>query len=164
MWAYVAHAKRALSAAFCLTRGARVTWCQLVEGPESTEVFEIGHQYLLLISDVDDREMFKITLEYWNKLVRAAPPLSCMIGRTRWLTAWFMHGRGGCVGRCVGQVEDLYRTPFPTMVLMTETANAGNLRRAKYAPVLSRLRLIMIEHMAKPEEVPWQALVGEGSA
>jgi len=30
---------------------------------------------------------------------------------------------------------------------------AANARRAMYAPILSRLRLIMIEHMAKPEEV-----------
>jgi len=43
---------------------------QLIEGPDMAAVFTAGYQYLLLVSDVDDREIFKICLEYWNKLVR----------------------------------------------------------------------------------------------
>ena len=50
---------------------------QLIEPPEQNEAFEIGHQYLLLISDVDDREVFKVSLEYWNKLVRMRCRTSC---------------------------------------------------------------------------------------
>ena len=50
-------------------------------------------------------------------------------------------------------MEDLYRSPFPASLLLNETISAATVRRGKYAPILSRLRLVMIEHMAKPEEV-----------
>ena len=55
---------------------------------------------------------------------------------------------------CAAQVEDLYRGPYQSGLLLNDGMAAANARRAMYAPILSRLRLIMIEHMAKPEEVP----------
>ncbi|KAI8818152.1 CRM1 C terminal-domain-containing protein [Fimicolochytrium jonesii] len=86
----------------------------------------LGHQYLLAITAVDDRELFKICLEYWTKLVGELfqeslrtydPPLLNLSG---------------------------IRTPF---------GNNNPLRKHLYADALSRLRTIMIEQMVKPEEV-----------
>ncbi|KAI9090074.1 CRM1 C terminal-domain-containing protein [Phlyctochytrium arcticum] len=96
------------------------------------EALLLGHQYLLRISEVDDREVFKICLEYWAKLVeelfeeiQAAP-----------------HG-----------VE------MPLLNLSSTSSNRSNfganlpLRKNIYAAVLTKLRVIMIEQMVKPEEV-----------
>jgi len=42
---------------------------QLLEGPQYQQVLLQAHQYLLNVTDVDEREIFKVCLEYWNKLV-----------------------------------------------------------------------------------------------
>jgi len=46
---------------------------RLVETPELRELLVRAHQYLLNISEVDDREVFKSCLEYWSKLVSFHP-------------------------------------------------------------------------------------------
>lgn len=40
----------------------------LVEGPETEEAMKKALQYLVMISEVEDVEIFKICLEYWNSL------------------------------------------------------------------------------------------------
>ncbi len=40
-----------------------------LEGHARPELLILAHRYLLAISAVDDREVFKVCLEYWNKLV-----------------------------------------------------------------------------------------------
>jgi exportin-1 len=45
------------------------THLRLIENPENTELLINAHLYLIKISTVDDREVFKICLEYWGKLV-----------------------------------------------------------------------------------------------
>eukprot|EP00794_Sanderia_malayensis_P020030 gene20030-21993_t len=80
-----------------------------------------GLQYLVLISEVDDIEIFKICLEYWSALA-----------------------------------SDLYReSPFstPSTMLGSPSSLSVPLRRQIYLDILSKLRLIMISRMAKPEEV-----------
>ena len=42
---------------------------KLLEQRAPTDLLLISHGYLLRISAVDDREVFKICLEYWNKFV-----------------------------------------------------------------------------------------------
>ncbi|KAI8826555.1 armadillo-type protein [Fimicolochytrium jonesii] len=89
----------------------------------------IGHRYLLAISAVDDRELFKICLEYWYKLV----------GELYEEKHTFP-----------GTVE------VPLLNLAGVRSSFGNnqpMRKDMYPEVLSRLRTIMIEQMVKPEEV-----------
>ncbi|XP_065919599.1 exportin-1-like [Dysidea avara] len=75
--------------------------------------------YLVLISDVDEKEIFKICLEYWNSLA-----------------------------------ANLYQeNPFSTTSPLMLSAQAIPPRRQIYLHVLSKVRLIMISHMVKPEEV-----------
>lgn len=38
---------------------------RLIENPENQELLINAHLYLIKISTVDDREVFKICLEYW---------------------------------------------------------------------------------------------------
>jgi exportin-1 len=41
---------------------------RLIETAESSELLINAHMYLIKISTVDDREVFKICLEYWGKV------------------------------------------------------------------------------------------------
>ena len=55
---------------------------RLIETPDNTELLINAHLYLIKISCVDDREVFKICLEYWGK-VRYHLGLADTIGRRR---------------------------------------------------------------------------------
>ncbi|GAA5890592.1 hypothetical protein JCM6882_002973 [Rhodosporidiobolus microsporus] len=107
---------------------------QILETPAHRDVLLNAHLYLIKISQVDEREIFKICLEYWAKLVAdlydemqkfpgggdLSNPLLSLGG----------FGAGGSQG-----------------------AGQGAGRRGIYTEVLSNLRLVMVERMAKPEEV-----------
>jgi exportin-1 len=41
---------------------------RLIENPDNMELLINAHLYLIKISTVDDREVFKICLEYWGKV------------------------------------------------------------------------------------------------
>ncbi|KAF8939545.1 Crm1-F1 [Dissophora ornata] len=103
---------------------------KLVENPQNREVLLVAHQYLLKISQVDEREIFKICLEYWAKLV----------------------------AELYEEIQQLPVMELPLLNLsaggMMQSA-AGNvaLRKNFYTEVLARLRVVMIERMVKPEEV-----------
>ncbi|KNC97005.1 exportin CRM1 [Spizellomyces punctatus DAOM BR117] len=101
-------------------------------GP-TKEYLLLGHRYLLRISEVEDREVFKICLEYWTTLIAGlfdelqAMPHSVDMPLLN-----------------LGAVSGINRTSFaPNLPL----------RKNIYAEMLSRLRVIMIEQMVKPEEV-----------
>ncbi|RUS73600.1 hypothetical protein EGW08_018643, partial [Elysia chlorotica] len=105
---------------------------QLVE--KKTELHQLlveALQYLILISHVEEVEIFKICLEYWSSLA-----------------------------------SDLYKeNPFsdsaPLIVSFPESPSFMSrsqnqdvpMRRQLYNPLLSKVRLVMISRMAKPEEV-----------
>lgn len=78
--------------------------------------------YMLLVSEVEETEIFKICLEYWNHLA-----------------------------------AELYReSPFSTSAspLLSGSQHFDvPPRRQLYLPVLSKVRLLMVSRMAKPEEV-----------
>ncbi|KAG7260826.1 hypothetical protein CRUP_011793 [Coryphaenoides rupestris] len=76
--------------------------------------------YMLLVSEVEETEIFKICLEYWNHLA-----------------------------------AELYReSPFSTSPLLSGNQHFDvPPRRQLYLPVLSKVRLLMVSRMAKPEEV-----------
>ncbi|PWO00318.1 putative CRM1-nuclear export factor, exportin [Tilletiopsis washingtonensis] len=104
---------------------------KLVEHTEHRDVLLNAHLYLIKVSQVPEREVFKICLEYWSKLVAELyeeiqqlpmPEMNPLLGLN--------------LGNGAGQ-----------------GANAMNLRKHTYADILSNLRLVMIERMVKPEEV-----------
>ncbi|GAA6084735.1 exportin-1 [Tachysurus ichikawai] len=96
---------------------------QLIEKrPNLRETLMEALHYMLLVSEVEETEIFKICLEYWNHLA-----------------------------------AELYReSPFSTS---TSPLLSGSQhfdvppRRHLYLPVLSKVRLLMVCRMAKPEEV-----------
>ena len=91
---------------------------QLVETPELKDSLIRAHQYLLSVSEVEDREVFKSCLEYWNKLVTDLYNESAFAGE-------------------------------PSLL----ATKPSNQRKLVYSQILSRLRVVMINKMAKPEEV-----------
>ncbi|KIW05163.1 uncharacterized protein PV09_03714 [Verruconis gallopava] len=110
----------------------------VIENLPNQDYLQHGHFYLIRISQIDDREIFKICLEYWTKLVselydeQQQMPISdinpLMMGGLSGLGM----PNGGGFGNRGGQ---------------------ENLRKNKYTQVLSALRTCMIEKMVRPEEV-----------
>ena len=86
---------------------------------------------MVKVSQVDEREIFKICLEYWVKLVAELYEeiQSLPIGES-----------GLLMGLSLGSGNQ-------------NVLNGMNLRKNIYSDVLSNLRLVVIEKMVKPEEV-----------
>ncbi|KAK1782857.1 CRM1 C terminal-domain-containing protein [Copromyces sp. CBS 386.78] len=106
----------------------------LIENLPNRDFLTHGHYYLIRISQIEDREIFKICLDYWLKLVQElyeemqALPLSDMNPLLS----------GG-----------LQTSGAPNPALL----NNYPLRKHKYNEILSNLRVVMIEKMVRPEEV-----------
>ena len=81
-------------------------------------------KYVVKISEVDDKEIFKICVEFWHSITKQLYEEAC-------------RSDAGAVGR--GQFGGGYL--------------AGTQRLNMYKAVLSRVRFVMISKMAKPEEV-----------
>jgi len=98
-----------------------------IEQAGNHELLINAHFYLIKISRVPDREIWKICLEYWSKLVL----------------------------ELYEEVQALPIMDTPVLNLGGAGApvNNYNLRKHLYADILSNLRLVMIERMVKPEEV-----------
>lgn len=101
---------------------------RLLENPENQEVLLNSHLYLIKVSQVPEREIFKICLEYWAKLVSEL---------YEEFQQFPMGDANAVWGLSLGG---------------TEVPRAGG-RKAYYISILSNLRLVMIERMVKPEEV-----------
>ena len=108
---------------------------QLIENLPNRDFLTHGHFYLIRISQIDDREIFKICLDYWLKVVQElyeemqSLPISDM-GPL---------GLGGGI-QAGGAPNPALLTNYP-------------LRKHKYSEILSNLRIVMIEKMVRPEEV-----------
>jgi exportin-1 len=95
---------------------------------------------MVKVSQVEEREVFKICLEYWSKLVaelyeeQQSLPLGLGAADANLLMGLNLGGGGGPGGA-------------------SGVLGGVNLRKNAYAEVLSNLRLVMIERMVKPEEV-----------
>ena len=103
-----------------------------VEVESQRDVLLNAHLYMVKVSQVDEREIFKICLEYWIKLVSGlySEIQSLPIGEN-----------GILMGLNLG-------------VPGTQNALTGiPLRKDIYKDILSNLRLVTIEKMVKPEEV-----------
>lgn len=115
---------------------------RLVESKEHQELLINAHFYLCKISSVDDREIFKITLEYWQKLVSELyeeTQLAPIVGDMNPLMALNLGGSSVGMGG-IGSTSQAMM-------------NGAGLRKNIYASVLSELRKVMISRMVKPEEV-----------
>ncbi|KAJ1533811.1 Karyopherin transporter [Nowakowskiella sp. JEL0078] len=91
----------------------------LLESSYDKQILQISHAYLVKISQVREREIFKGCLEYWTKLVS-------------------------------GLYEDVKNFPIDQFKIQSYQLQG---RVNLYTEVLSRLRIVMIERMVKPEEV-----------
>lgn len=102
-----------------------------VETEQNRDVLLNAHLYMVKISQVDEREIFKICLEYWLKLVAELYEeiQSLPIGES-----------GLLMGLSLGSTG-------------SSMLNGMALRKNIYSDVLSNLRLVVIEKMVKPEEV-----------
>jgi exportin-1 len=98
-----------------------------------------SHRYLLKISEVNDREIFKTCLDYWG------PFVSDLEEEIRKLP-----------------ISDV--NPMLTLSLKSSLVNGGpalnpsildayDLRRNMYTAILSGLRLVIISKMVRPQEV-----------
>jgi exportin-1 len=100
---------------------------ELVEKGEMNETLLKALHYLILISEVEEVEIFKICLEYWNSLASDL------------------------------YRESPYATGAAPLFMSRPTASNNSSstppRRQFYQPVLTKVRYIMISRMAKPEEV-----------
>ncbi|KAF8652765.1 hypothetical protein AX16_004260 [Volvariella volvacea WC 439] len=109
------------------------THLRAVETAENRDVLLNAHLYMVKISQVDEREIFKICLEYWLKLVSELYEeiQSLPIGDSGLLMGLSLGGNNGA----------------------SNMLNGMNLRKNLYSDVLSNLRLVVVERMVKPEEV-----------
>ncbi|KAJ3088258.1 Karyopherin transporter [Quaeritorhiza haematococci] len=104
---------------------------KIVEQHGNREFLLNAHVYLIRISQVREREIFKICLEYWAKLV----------------------------AELYDEIQSLPNVEIPLLNLgVSGSGGAGSgaippLRKHIYAEILSNLRVVMIERMVKPEEV-----------
>lgn len=101
--------------------------------PSFEEAIIFGHRYLLNISEVDDREIFKICLEYWTKFTSELN-----------LEAKMASASGNPVLNLNG------------MPRQNDVLGFGNIQKSRreiYKRILGSLRNVMIGAMVKPEEV-----------
>ena len=110
---------------------------QLIENLPTRDFLNHAHFYLIRISQIDDREIFKICLEYWTKLVQELYEEMQSLPITDINPLITMNSSGLANGGA----------PHPNVL-----ANYP-LRKHKYSEVLSHLRQVMIEKMVRPEEV-----------
>ncbi|KAJ1845638.1 Karyopherin transporter, partial [Coemansia sp. RSA 2708] len=103
---------------------------RLVEASASRETVIQAHQYVLRISQVDERELFKVCLEYWNLLVHGLYDDS---------RASSFGGSGGLLNLGSGGANG--------------ASMSADLRRQMYSGILTGVRYVMISRMARPEEV-----------
>lgn len=104
--------------------GSHLKTIEQAPGGQIHEALINAHYYLIKISRVEDREIFKICLEYWAKLVQGL----------------FEEGIAAAG----------YNAPS---INLQQQSDYGRQRKDNYLPVLSSLRVVMIERMVKPEEV-----------
>eukprot|EP01119_Soliformovum_irregulare_P015808 TRINITY_DN4509_c0_g1_i3.p1 TRINITY_DN4509_c0_g1~~TRINITY_DN4509_c0_g1_i3.p1 ORF type:complete len:760 (-),score=233.57 TRINITY_DN4509_c0_g1_i3:964-3243(-) len=99
----------------------------ILERPQNQQLLLEGHHYLANISLVDEDEIFKICLEYWNKLA----------------------------SDLYHEAPAVYESQQSVLMLGNYGAGVGlsSPRRQLYAKILSRVRQALIRRMPKPEEV-----------
>lgn len=113
------------------------TPAQIIEKLPNRDYLTHAHFYLIRISQIDDREVFKICLEYWTRLVQELYEEMQQLPITD-LNPLVTMGVSGMSNGGAPHPSTLANYP---------------LRKHKYEEVLSSLRTVMIEKMVRPEEV-----------
>lgn len=96
----------------------------------------VAHNYLIGLSRIQERELFKTCLDYWSKLVAGL----------------YEEVRSLPMQLAQSPLQQLQYNPqagAPDPAVF----EGRNLRRNLYVDILSKLRLVVIENMARPEEV-----------
>jgi len=101
-----------------------------MESQQNSQPLLKAHYYLLRISQVEEREVFKVCLEYWTKLV----------------------------AELYEEIQQLPVLDMPLLNLTGVSSPPSTLaniplRKHMYSDILTNLRVIMIDRMVKPEEV-----------
>ncbi|KAI9764098.1 MAG: Karyopherin transporter [Candelina submexicana] len=109
----------------------------LIENLMNRDFLTHAHFYLIRISQIDDREIFKICLEYWTKLVTELYEEIQALPITD-INPLINMGVGGLSNG---------GAPHPSVLAKY------SVRKHKYDEVLTNLRMVMIEKMVRPEEV-----------
>jgi exportin-1 len=115
----------------------KLTIMKLIENLPNRDFLTHAHFYLIRISQIDDREIFKICLEYWTKLVQELYEEMQSIPMDSNPLIGMNAGNGLLTS---GALNPKVLENYP-------------LRKHKYNEVLSNLRTVMIEKMVRPEEV-----------
>lgn len=110
----------------------------IVENQENKDLLINAHLYLIKISQIDEREIFKGCLDYWSRLVLELYEEIQQIP--------------------ISDLNPLLNRNFSTNFSSGGAANPEllanyPLRKHTYAGILSSLRTVMIEKMVRPEEV-----------
>ena len=108
----------------------------LLESEEMRPLLMKGMEYLVKISDIDDQEIFKICLEYWLQIandlysleIQYSPGLASLLSSSD-------------------------NTTNNNSISNNRNMNSDPNRKEIYSEILSAVRTIMINHMAKPEEI-----------
>lgn len=111
---------------------------RLIEDQQDKSILLESHSYLLNISRIEEREVFKIALDYWARLVQE------LYDEIRQIP---LSDINPSLGRSILSSFNTGGAASPDVL------NNYPLRKHVYASVLSRLRVIMIEKMVRPEEV-----------
>ncbi|KAJ3194094.1 Karyopherin transporter [Irineochytrium annulatum] len=105
---------------------------KIIEASGNRELLIQAHAYLIRVSLVRDREIFKTCLEYWSKLV----------------------------AELYEEIQQIPNVEIPLLNLsgigtsaMQPSLASYPLRKHIYTEILQNLRMVMIERMVKPEEV-----------
>lgn len=103
---------------------------RLLKGDQAgQQLLLTGLEYLIKLSYIDDDEVFKVCLDYWNSLVCDLFQLECVSSAPN--------------------VE----SPFAFRSEQGADAAKAAAERTLFAAPMSKLRLLMISRMAKPEEI-----------
>lgn len=117
---------------------------ELLETDSFVALLMGGMDYLVKISDIDDIELFKICLDYWQKLASDLYKLEVHFSPAMIQQA----SSGGMVPGAGGFQMSGALNPGGVGV-----NSATSARKLLYAELLTKVREVMIFHMAKPEDV-----------
>lgn len=113
----------------------------LLEADESLkELLLNAHQYLIQLSKIDERELFKTTLDYWHNLVADLFQEIQKLPSAELNPLMQLSVGTHAVSKGSGALNPEFLKRFP-------------LRKHIYEDICSQLRWVIIENMVKPEEV-----------
>ena len=113
----------------------------LLESDESLrELLLNAHQYLIQLSKIEERELFKTTLDYWHNLVADLFYEVQRLPATEMSPLIQLSVGSQAISTGSGVLNPEYMKRFP-------------LKKHIYEEICSQLRLVIIENMVRPEEV-----------